>query len=71
MSTGRHTRRTDGLDRLRPAPMLRCMMVNENIKNFQAKVESDITTNYTEILLYEDAFETSTDLVELVHKFIM
>lgn len=45
--------------------------VSENIKNFQAKVESDITTNYTEILLYEDAFETSTDLVELVHKFIM
>jgi len=45
--------------------------VSENFKNFQDKLESDITTNYTEILLYEDAFETSTDLVELLHKFIM
>jgi hypothetical protein len=45
--------------------------VSENFIIFQDKLKKDITNNYTEILLYEDAFETQTDLVKLLYKFIM
>ena len=46
--------------------------IDDNLSNyFKDCLKTDIKNNYTEILLYENAFETSTDLVKLLHSFIM
>ena len=43
----------------------------DDFKNLHPSLISEIKDNYSEFLIYEDAFETKTNLVDILYDFIM